>query len=201
MLIFSELIELFLNHYLYQQKERLLLIQPLYEKTFKIEFSELQYPFILFFKKNHIYIYNNWHDHLTCIIRIQLKDIFTWLLNPNPKQKNNIYFEIQGDLTAIQNLIIFIHEMSPNFLKTYFGNIKQYVFNQTQYNVQRLLKILTKEINIIKTCINLAITDEWKLVPHHLEVLWLIKKVLFLKKKEKYLLNRIQNLEKYYNDC
>lgn len=197
MLILNELLELFCNSYLYQKKEFLILIQPLQEKVFKIEFSDFQYSFILYFSSHHIYIFNNWHGRLSCEISTHLKDVLLLLISSNIKQEiNNIYFEAKGDFIAIHDLIKLINQIFLNFSKQFFININNYLFNQIYSYMHGISESLKKKLNITKLCLNLAVTDEWRLVPHHLELLWFYKKIYVLTTQKQYLLKRLKKLEK-----
>lgn len=197
MFILSEVLELFFNYRFYQNKEYEELMQSLTGKSFQIELIELQYPIILYFNRYRIYVFDNWNNRLTCKIRTSLLDIYRLLININFKyHMNNVYFEIQGDLKETQNLIKFIDERLLNVLKFY---INASVLKKIHYQIQHICNFLQNRINIIKLCLDSAVTDEWKIVPHYLAVLWFYKKICYLIIQERHLFKRLESLEKYYN--
>lgn len=195
MLILIELLEFFLNYFFLEQKKWLFLIHPLQEKVFKIEFLEFKNSIFLFFSNNRIYIFNTWHSDLTCIFKIRLNMIFMLLMKLKKMQNFNSYSccEIIGDLETAKNFIKFWDEVLSFFLKFHINN---FIFLKVWNYVQYLYKFFKKRIDIAELCLNIALTDEWKVIPHNSELLWFYRKIYTLKLKEKQLFKRLKDLEK-----
>lgn len=196
MFIFNELLELFFNYFFFRKKEQLILIQSLQNKIFKIEISELQHPIILYFDTQRIFFFDNWNNSITCTIRTNLHSILILSIKPNIHKINSIHVAINGDFIAAQNLIKYIHKILSDIIKIYFPYISQLILKKEYFNKKYSITSLKSVIKITKLCINSAITNEWGLMPHYLEVLWFYKNIRTLNKKQRLLNNRLTDLEK-----
>lgn len=195
-LILSELLELVLNYFIYQSSDRLLLIQPLYGKTLKIDFLEFQYSLILYFDENQVFIFNEWIGLFHCIIKIRLKDLFLYTFETCMKKNDySIPLEIKGDLRTTQDLIKLIHEI--RLFLSFFSCSNSVIFEGIYFFKKYFFNFFQKKINFIKLCLGLAISDEWKLIPNSIELLWFYKDVYNLKIRMEFLSKRLKFLEKY----
>ncbi|CNI24350.1 protein YigP (COG3165) clustered with ubiquinone biosynthetic genes [Yersinia aldovae] len=147
-------------------------------KVLRIELNEMNFPLLLVFSERQIDILTQWDGEADCIVKTnvavlaKLRD--RQQLSPLMRSGELI---VEGDIQVVQQLVTLLDlaEWEPaEWLAPYVGDIAAETVGQAMHNSGRFLR---KQLCQQQHYLAEAITEEWKMAPAPLEVVWFNEEV------------------------
>ncbi|AOF16526.1 TPA: SCP2 domain-containing protein [Yersinia enterocolitica] len=166
-------IETSLNSVLFRDKSLKAARLRLAGKMLSIELREVSFPLLLVFSERQVDVLSQWDGDADCTVTTnvavlaKLRD--RQQLSPLMRSGELI---VEGDIQVVQQLITLLDlaEWEPSeWLAPYIGDIAAETIGQA---IQKSNRFLSKQFQQQQHYVAEAITEEWKIAPAPLEVVW-----------------------------
>ncbi len=194
--LFISVLESVLNNLLFQYHSMNLPRKLLIGKTLRIEIKELTFSIILIFSEQHVTVLEQYEDDVDCIVYSRILT----LLKLRDSQILSVLIDcgeiiVEGEIQVVQQLLslLYLAEWDlAEWLAPYIGDIAAQTITQAldsktilvQSNIQRwhdgIIEILT---------------EEWRIIPSPIEVMWFKEEVNTIFYSTQELMARIKDLE------
>ncbi|WP_176393565.1 ubiquinone biosynthesis protein UbiJ [Yersinia kristensenii] len=171
-------IETSLNSVLFRDKSLKAARLRLAGKVLRIELREVSFPLLLVFSERQIDVLSQWDGDADCIVKT---DIAVLVKLRDRQQLSSLMRSseliVEGDIQVVQQLVTLLDlaEWEPaEWLAPYIGDIAAETIGQA---VQKSSRFLSKQLQQQKNYLAEAITEEWKMAPAPLEVVWFNEEV------------------------
>ncbi|EPE5167841.1 ubiquinone biosynthesis protein UbiJ [Yersinia enterocolitica] len=171
-------IETSLNSVLFRDKSLKAARLRLAGKVLSIELREVSFPLLLVFSERQVDVLSQWDGDADCTVKTnvavlaKLRD--RQQLSPLMRSGELI---VEGDIQVVQQLITLLDlaEWEPaEWLAPYIGDIAAETIGQIIHKSNRFL---SKQFQQQQHYVAEAITEEWKIAPAPLEVVWFNEEV------------------------
>ena len=188
-------IETPLNHLLYKEHSMKAARLRLAGKVLRIDLRELNSPLTLVFSENKVDVVGQWEGDADCTLTSQLSVLRKLRdrqqLSPLMRSGELV---VEGDIQVVQQLVALLDmaEWDPaELLAPYLGDIAAQGLTQA---VAGGFRFLQKGLQRRQGYVAEAVTEEWKLAPGKLELVWFSDEVSALERQLKALESRINKL-------
>lgn len=171
-------IETSLNSVLFRDKSMKTARLRLAGKVLRIELREISFPLLLVFSEQQIDVLSQWDGEADCIVKSEVAVLAKLRdrqqLSPLMRSGELI---VEGDIQVVQQLVALLDlaEWEPaEWLAPYIGDIAAESIGQAVHKSRR---ILSKQLRQQQHYLAEAITEEWKMAPVPLEVVWFNEEV------------------------
>ncbi|CNF03769.1 ubiquinone biosynthesis protein UbiJ [Yersinia kristensenii] len=171
-------IETSLNSVLFRDKSLKAARLRLAGKVLRIELREVSFPLLLVFSERQIDVLSQWDGDADCIVKT---DIAVLVKLRDRQQLSSLMRSseliVEGDIQVVQQLVTLLDlaEWEPaEWLAPYIGDIAAETIGQA---VQKSSRFLSKQLQQQQNYLAEAITEEWKMAPAPLEVVWFNEEV------------------------
>ncbi|ATM98181.1 SCP2 domain-containing protein [Yersinia frederiksenii] len=147
-------------------------------KVLRIELREMSFPLLLVFSERQVDVLSQWSGEADCRVKTdvavlaKLRD--RQQLSPLMRSGELI---VEGDIQVVQQLVALLDlaEWEPaEWLAPYIGDIAAESIGQI---VHKSSRFLSKQLRQQQHYVAEAITEEWKIAPAPLEVVWFNEEV------------------------
>lgn len=171
-------IETSLNSVLFSDKSLKAARLRLAGKVLRIELREMSFPLLLVFSERQVDVLSRWDGDADCIVKTDV----TVLVKLRDRQQFSSLMRsgeliVEGDIQVVQQLVTLLDlaEWAPaEWLAPYIGDIAAETIGQV---VQKSSRFLSKQLQQQQNYLAEAITEEWKMAPAPLEVVWFNEEV------------------------
>ncbi|CNH24506.1 ubiquinone biosynthesis protein UbiJ [Yersinia pekkanenii] len=147
-------------------------------KVLRIELREMSFPLLLVFSERQIDVLSQWDGDANCIVKTEV----AVLAKLRDRQQLSSLMRsgeliVEGDIQVIQQLVALLDlaEWDPTeWLAPYIGDIAAETIGQA---VHKSSRFLSKQLQQQQHYLAEAITEEWKMAPAPLEVVWFNEEV------------------------
>ncbi|CFR21539.1 ubiquinone biosynthesis protein UbiJ [Yersinia kristensenii] len=171
-------IETSLNSVLFRDKSLKAARLRLAGKVLRIELREVSFPLLLVFSERQVDVLSQWDGDADCIVKT---DIAVLVKLRDRQQLSSLMRSseliVEGDIQVVQQLVTLLDlaEWEPaEWLAPYIGDIAAETIGQA---VQKSSRFLSKQLQQQQNYLAEAITEEWKMAPAPLEVVWFNEEV------------------------
>ncbi|MBW5813520.1 ubiquinone biosynthesis protein UbiJ [Yersinia kristensenii] len=171
-------IETSLNSVLFRDKSLKAARLRLAGKVVRIELREVSFPLLLVFSERQVDVLSQWDGDADCIVKT---DIAALVKLRDRQQLSSLMRSseliVEGDIQVVQQLVTLLDlaEWEPaEWLAPYIGDIAAETIGQA---VQKSSRFLSKQLQQQQNYLAEAITEEWKMAPAPLEVVWFNEEV------------------------
>ncbi|MFL4557922.1 SCP2 domain-containing protein [Yersinia kristensenii] len=171
-------IETSLNSVLFRDKSLKAARLRLAGKVLRIELREVSFPLLLVFSERQVDVLSQWDGDADCIVKT---DIAVLVKLRDRQQLSSLMRSseliVEGDIQVVQQLVTLLDlaEWGPaEWLAPYIGDIAAETIGQA---VQKSGRFLSKQLQQQQNYLAEAITEEWKMAPAPLEVVWFNEEV------------------------
>ncbi|AJJ10218.1 hypothetical protein CH64_2848 [Yersinia rohdei] len=171
-------IETSLNSVLFRDKSMKTARLRLAGKVLRIELREISFPLLLVFSEQQIDVLSQWDGEADCIVKSEVAVLAKLRdrqqLSPLMRSGELI---VEGDIQVVQQLVALLDlaEWEPaEWLAPYIGDIAAESIGQAVHKSRRFL---SKQLRQQQHYLAEAITEEWKMAPAPLEVVWFNEEV------------------------
>ncbi|WON77195.1 ubiquinone biosynthesis protein UbiJ [Serratia sp. UGAL515B_01] len=194
--LLTGVLETSLNSLLFRDRSMKSVRQRLLGKILRIELQELSAPLVLIFSEHRVDVLGQSEDHADCTLQtrvsalVKLRD--RQQLSPMMRSGELI---VEGDIQVLQQLVALLDlaEWEPaEWLAPYIGDIA----------AQGLSQIASKGLGLVKSgwqsqqrYMAEALTEEWRMAPGTLEVIWFNEEVDAVARQLEALIVRMDKLE------
>ncbi|EEP90913.1 hypothetical protein ykris0001_16630 [Yersinia kristensenii ATCC 33638] len=147
-------------------------------KVLRIELREVSFPLLLVFSERQVDVLSQWDGDADCIVKT---DIAVLVKLRDRQQLSSLMRSseliVEGDIQVVQQLVTLLDlaEWEPaEWLAPYIGDIAAETIGQA---VQKSSRFLSKQLQQQQNYLAEAITEEWKMAPAPLEVVWFNEEV------------------------
>ncbi|WP_181952452.1 ubiquinone biosynthesis protein UbiJ [Yersinia canariae] len=171
-------IETSLNSVLFRDKSLKAARLRLTGKVLRIELREMNFPLLLVFSERQVDVLSQWDGDADCIVKtditvlVKLRD--RQQLSPLMRSGELI---VEGNIQVVQQLVTLLDlaELEPaEWLAPYIGDVAAETIGQV---VHKSSRFLSKQLQQQQLYLAEAITEEWKMAPAPLEVVWFNEEV------------------------
>lgn len=171
-------IETSLNSVLFRDKSLKAARLRLTGKVLRIELREMNFPLLLVFSERQVDVLSQWDGDADCIVKtditvlVKLRD--RQQLSPLMRSGELI---VEGDIQVVQQLVTLLDlaELEPaEWLAPYIGDVAAETIGQV---VHKSSRFLSKQLQQQQLYLAEVITEEWKMAPAPLEVVWFNEEV------------------------
>ncbi|WP_162526856.1 ubiquinone biosynthesis protein UbiJ [Yersinia canariae] len=171
-------IETSLNSVLFRDKSLKAARLRLTGKVLRIELREMSFPLLLVFSERQVDVLSQWDGDADCIVKtditvlVKLRD--RQQLSPLMRSGELI---VEGNIQVVQQLVTLLDlaELEPaEWLAPYIGDVAAETIGQV---VHKSSRFLSKQLQQQQLYLAEAITEEWKMAPAPLEVVWFNEEV------------------------
>ncbi|CNF98530.1 ubiquinone biosynthesis protein UbiJ [Yersinia frederiksenii] len=171
-------IETSLNSVLFRDNSMKAACLRLAGKVLRIELREMSFPLLLVFSERQVDVLSQWSGEADCRVKTdvavlaKLRD--RQQLSPLMRSGELI---VEGDIQVVQQLVALLDlaEWEPaEWLAPYIGDIAAESIGQI---VHKSSRFLSKQLRQQQHYVAEAITEEWKIAPAPLEVVWFNEEV------------------------
>lgn len=189
-------LETVLNTFLWRDRALKPARQRLLGKVLRIELQELSDPVVLVFSERQLDVLGAWEGEADCTVRTRLSVL------PQLRNRQQLTalirsgdLEVQGDLQVVQNTVTLcdLAEFDPaELLAPYTGDVVAEGFSKVLRGGARfLLHGVQRQQRYVAE----AITEEWRLAPGPLELIWFAEETAALERTLATLEKRLETLE------
>ncbi|MEQ9723819.1 SCP2 domain-containing protein [Yersinia alsatica] len=171
-------IETSLNSVLFRDKSMKAARLRLAGKVLRIELREISFPLLLVFSERQVDVLSQWDGEADCIVKTEVAVLAKLRdrqqLSPLMRSGELI---VEGDIQVVQQLVALLDlaEWEPEeWLAPYIGDIAAESIGQV---VHKSSRFLGKQLRQQQHYLADAITEEWKIAPAPLEVVWFNEEV------------------------
>ncbi|WP_186378078.1 ubiquinone biosynthesis protein UbiJ [Yersinia kristensenii] len=171
-------IETSLNSVLFRDKSLKAARLRLAGKVLRIELREVSFPLLLVFSERQVDVLSQWDGDADCVVKT---DIAVLVKLRDRQQLSSLMRSseliVEGDIQVVQQLVTLLDlaEWEPaEWLAPYIGDIAAETIGQA---VQKSSRFLSKQLQQQQNYLAEAITEEWKMAPAPLEVVWFNEEV------------------------
>lgn len=171
-------IETSLNSVLFRDKSMKAARLRLVGKVLRIELREMSFPLLLIFSERQVDVLSQWDGDADCIVKtevavlVKLRD--RQQLSPLMRSGELI---VEGDIQVVQQLVALLDlaEWDPaEWLAPYVGDIAAETIGQIVHKSHHFIR---EQLRQQQHYLAEAITEEWKMAPATLEVVWFNEEV------------------------
>ncbi|HIH7652620.1 TPA: ubiquinone biosynthesis protein UbiJ [Yersinia enterocolitica] len=171
-------IETSLNSVLFRDKSLKAARLRLAGKVLSIELREVSFPLLLVFSERQVDVLSQWDGDADCTVTTNV----AVLAKLRDRQQLSLLMRsgeliVEGDIQVVQQLITLLDlaEWEPSeWLAPYIGDIAAETIGQA---IQKSNRFLSKQFQQQQHYVAEAITEEWKIAPAPLEVVWFNEEV------------------------
>ncbi|HEN3567502.1 TPA: SCP2 domain-containing protein [Yersinia enterocolitica] len=189
-------IETSLNSVLFRDKSLKTARLRLAGKVLSIELREVSFPLLLVFSERQVDVLSQWDGDADCTVTTNIAVLAKLRdrqqLSPLMRSGELI---VEGDIQVVQQLITLLDlaEWEPSeWLAPYIGDIAAETIGQVIHKSNRFL---SKQFQQQQHYVAEAITEEWKIAPAPLEVVWFNEEVDATARATKALTARLATME------
>ncbi|OVZ96594.1 SCP2 domain-containing protein [Yersinia sp. 2105 StPb PI] len=171
-------IETSLNSVLFRDKSMKAARLRLVGKVLRIELREMSFPLLLVFSERQIDVLSQWDGDADCIVKTEVAVLAKLRdrqqLSPLMRSGELI---VEGDIRVVQQLVALLElaEWEPaEWLAPYIGDIAAESIGQM---VHKSSRFLSKQLRQQQHYVAEAITEEWRMAPAPLEIVWFNEEV------------------------
>ncbi|CNH78326.1 protein YigP (COG3165) clustered with ubiquinone biosynthetic genes [Yersinia intermedia] len=171
-------IETSLNSVLFRDKSMKTARLRLVGKVLRIELREINFPLLLVFSERQVDVLSQWDGDADCIVKTEVAVLAKLRdrqqLSPLMRSGELI---VDGDIQVVQQLVALLDlaEWDPaEWLAPYIGDIAAETIGQA---VHKSSHFLSGQLRQQQHYLAEAITEEWKMAPAPLEVVWFNEEV------------------------
>lgn len=194
--LLNGLLETALNNLLFNEHSMKAARQRLVGRVLRIEIQELSSPLVLVFTEQHLDVLGQFDDTANCTIKTHLPV----LLKLRDRQQlssliRNGDLVVEGDIQVVQHLVglLDLAEWDPaEWLAPYVGDLAAQGFDQI---VRKSASFVTSTLQHQQQVVAETLTEEWRVAPGSLEVLWFNAEVDAALNKMETLMARLDKLE------
>ena len=165
-------------------------------KVLRVELQELSSPLTFVFSEQKIDVLGQWDGAADCTVTSRISSLRKLRdrqqLSPMMRSGELV---VDGDISVVQQFsaLLDMAEFEPaEFLAPYIGDIAAQGLSQA---VQGSFNFLQKSLKHQQSYVAQTLTEEWKMAPGPLEVVWFSDEVTALKRELDALDKRIEKLE------
>lgn len=189
-------IETSLNYLLFRERSLKAARTRLAGKVLRIELQELSSPLTLVFSEQKVDVLGQWDGDANCTVTTRLSVLQKLRdrqqLSPLMRSGELI---VDGDISVVQQLVALFDliEWEPaEFLAPYIGDVAAQGVSQA---VNSGFRFLQRGIKQQQSYVAQTVTEEWKLAPGPLEVVWFSEEVSAVTRELDALEKRFEKLE------
>ncbi|MDA5545422.1 MULTISPECIES: ubiquinone biosynthesis protein UbiJ [Yersinia] len=171
-------IETSLNSVLFRDKSLKAARLRLAGKVLRIELREMSFPLLLVFSERQVDVLSRWDGDADCIVKT---DVAVLVKLRDRQQLSSLMRSgeliVEDDIQVVQQLVTLLDlaEWEPaEWLAPYIGDIAAETIGQV---VQKSSRFLSNQLQQQQNYLAEAITEEWKMAPAPLEVVWFNEEV------------------------
>ncbi|CNH96610.1 protein YigP (COG3165) clustered with ubiquinone biosynthetic genes [Yersinia thracica] len=171
-------IETSLNSVLFRDKSLKAARLRLAGKVLRLELREMSFPLLLVFSERQVDVLSQWDGDADCIVKT---DVAVLVKLRDRQQLSSLMRSseliVEGDIQLVQQLVTLLDlaEWEPaEWLAPYIGDIAAETIGQV---VQKSSRFLSNQLQQQQNYLAEAITEEWKMAPAPLEVVWFNEEV------------------------
>ncbi|CFQ40128.1 MULTISPECIES: ubiquinone biosynthesis protein UbiJ [Yersinia] len=176
--LITAIIETSLNSVLFRDKSMKTARLRLVGKVLRIELRELNFPLLLIFSERQVDVLSQWDGDADCIVKTEVAVLAKLRdrqqLSPLMRSGELI---VEGDIQVVQQIVALLDlaEWDPaEWLAPYIGDIAAETIGQV---VHKSHHVLREQLRQQQHYLAEAITEEWKMAPAPLEVVWFNEEV------------------------
>ncbi|MFC0225960.1 ubiquinone biosynthesis protein UbiJ [Serratia aquatilis] len=194
--LLTGVLETSLNNLLFRDRSMKSVRQRLVGKVLRIELQELATPLVLIFSEQRVDVLGQSEDKADCTLQTGVSSLMKLRdrqqLSPMMRSGELI---VEGDIQVLQQLVALLDlaEWDPaEWLAPYFGDIAAQGIGQIASKGLRLVKsgLHSQQRYVAET-----LTEEWRMAPGPLEVVWFNEEVDAAARSADVLLARMDKLE------
>ncbi|MGP2411953.1 ubiquinone biosynthesis protein UbiJ [Yersinia enterocolitica] len=190
-------IETSLNSVLFRDKSMKAARLRLVGKVLRIELREINFPLLLVFSERQVDVLSQWDGDADCIVKTEVAVLAKLRdrqqLSPLMRSGKLI---VEGDIQVVQQVVALLDlaEWDPaEWLAPYIGDIAAETIGQV---VHKSSYFLSGQLQQQQHYLAEAITEEWKVAPAPLEVVWFNEEVDATARATEALNARLATMEK-----
>ncbi|CNJ15444.1 SCP2 domain-containing protein [Yersinia mollaretii] len=171
-------IETSLNSVLFRDKSMKAARLRLVGKVLRIELREMSFPLLLIFSERQVDVLSQWDGDADCIVKTEVAVLAKLRdrqqLSPLMRSGELI---VEGDIQVVQQLVALLDlaEWDPaEWLAPYVGDIAAETIGQIVHKSHHFIR---EQLRQQQHYLAEAITEEWKMAPAPLEVVWFNEEV------------------------
>ncbi|AYD45876.1 SCP2 domain-containing protein [Yersinia rochesterensis] len=171
-------IETSLNSVLFRDKSLKAARLRLAGKVLRIELREMSFPLLLVFSERQVDVLSRWDGDADCIVKT---DVAVLVKLRDRQQLSSLMRSgeliVEDDIQVVQQLVTLLDlaEWEPaEWLAPYIGDIAAETIGQV---VQKSSRFLSNQLQQQQNYLAEAITEEWKMAPAPLEIVWFNEEV------------------------
>ncbi|CNC42022.1 ubiquinone biosynthesis protein UbiJ [Yersinia pseudotuberculosis] len=189
-------LETVLNGVLFNDKSLKAARSRLVGKVLRIELREINFPLLFVFSERQVDVLSQWDDAADCIVKTdvavlaRLRD--RQQLSPLMRTGELV---VEGDIQVVQQLVVLLDLAEwdlAEWLAPYMGDVAAESLGQA---IHKSSGFLSRQLRQQQHYLAEAITEEWRMAPNPLEVMWFHEEVDATARATEALSSRLATME------